>query len=57
MNLLFALNFWFSIILLFSGAKERETEECCCNKGTARKGWTKIAGWAAEEGVSDLIYV
>jgi hypothetical protein len=28
----------FSIILLFSGVKERETEECCCNKGTARKG-------------------
>jgi hypothetical protein len=28
----------FSIILLFSGAKERETEECCYNKGTARKG-------------------
>jgi hypothetical protein len=26
------------IILLFSGAKERKTEECCCHKGTAREG-------------------
>jgi hypothetical protein len=27
----------FLMISLFSGIEERETEECCCSKGTSRK--------------------